>query len=276
MINNHTQLETGHAHIHLLFPEKVDNVLKERYHALLSIQEKDKYNKLKNPKVKNQYLLTRGLVRTILPHYLEVKPQEISFSYNEHGKPELVINQNQPNIRFNISHTEGLISLAVTLENDIGIDVEDTTRKNTTIDIARRFFSISEVENLQKTPKDEQNSRFFDFWTLKEAYIKARGTGLTLPLSKFSFTLEETVIAQNHVVKEKSTSIVPPLCSKGEGGFPHDFEQLQESEPKVFFEPELNDDSSLWSFWLSSPTEKHRLALAMKTPSLSVTLIDIR
>src|SRR4029078_6585429 len=73
---------------------------------------------------------------------------------------------------------------------DVGVDVEDRTRKGETVQIADRFFSPVEVAALRALPEERQRERFFDYWTLKEAYIKARGMGLAIPLDQFSFLLE--------------------------------------------------------------------------------------
>ena len=93
-----------------------------------------------------------------------------------------------PDLRFNLSHTDGLIACAVTIGREVGVDVEHIQRR-LTHDVAGRFFAPREVDDLKALPEDEQQRVFFDYWTLKEAYIKARGFGLALPLGDFAFTL---------------------------------------------------------------------------------------
>ncbi len=93
-----------------------------------------------------------------------------------------------PDLRFNISHTDGLIACAVTIGREVGVDVEHVGRR-LTHDVAGRFFAPREVADLRALPDDEQQRVFFDYWTLKEAYIKARGFGLALPLGDFAFKL---------------------------------------------------------------------------------------
>ena len=98
-------------------------------------------------------------------------------------------------LRFNLSHTDGLVVCLVAVEREIGVDVEHTARAGSVgIEIAERFSSPSEVAELRSLPFADQRSRFFDYWTLKEAYIKARGLGLHLPLDQFSFHLGLTPV----------------------------------------------------------------------------------
>ena len=103
-----------------------------------------------------------------------------------------------PDLRFNISHTDGLIACAVTIGREVGVDVEHINR-HLTHDVADRFFAPREVADLQSLPDEEQQRVFFDYWTLKEAYIKARGFGLALPLGDFAFTLQSAESAGDHV-----------------------------------------------------------------------------
>jgi 4'-phosphopantetheinyl transferase len=95
-----------------------------------------------------------------------------------------------PGLRFNLSHKPGRITCLIGCDREVGVDVEDlsASRKHL-LNIADRFFSPSEAATLQKLPVGQQLNRFFELWTLKESYIKARGRGLSLGLSKFSFTV---------------------------------------------------------------------------------------
>lgn len=119
------------------------------------------------------------LIRYCLCEYYGYKNSEISFKTNKYGKPFLENN----NIKFNISHAGDWV-VGVLSNYDIGIDIE----KITPIDfqIAKRFFSKLEYDNLFKLPQDLMLGRFFDYWSFKESYIKARGKGLSIPLDSFS------------------------------------------------------------------------------------------
>ena len=107
-----------------------------------------------------------------------------------HGRPEILdAPPGTPDLRFNISHTDGLIACAVTIGREVGVDVEHIGR-HLTHDVAGRFFAADEVTDLRGLPFEDQQRVFFDYWTLKEAYIKARGFGLALPLGEFRLQAE--------------------------------------------------------------------------------------
>lgn len=91
-------------------------------------------------------------------------------------------------LRFNLAHTQGLVAMAVTLHHDVGIDVEPRTDRVSVLDVARRFFSPQEVAALEGLPIGQRAEAFLDYWTLKEAYVKATGLGLRAPLRRFWFT----------------------------------------------------------------------------------------
>jgi len=111
--------------------------------------------------------------------------------------------------------------------HEVGIDVEELTREHFELDV-RRFFSVAEIRALEALPQAEQRSRFFDYWTLKEAYVKARGMGLSLPLDCFSM----------HIAKERP--------------------------PTIEFAPSAADEASAWQFVQFDPSPRHRMALAIR------------
>ncbi len=125
----------------------------------------------------------------MLSRYADVAPRDWPFRIDEHGRPELAARPaGTPDLRFNVSHTNGLVACAVTVGREVGVDVEHTGRR-LVHDVAERFFSPREVADLRACPAADQPVVFFDYWTLKESYIKARGLGLALPLRQFSFLL---------------------------------------------------------------------------------------
>ena len=198
------------------------------YRALLSADEHERMARLVFERDRRRFLVTRALVRTMLSRYANVAPAAWSFIANVHGRPEILDRpRGVPDLRFNVSHTEGLIACAVTIGREVGVDVEHIGRR-LTHDVAGRFFAPQEVSDLHALPADEQEKVFFDYWTLKEAYIKARGFGLALPLADFAFTLS------------------PP------------------SPPRITFDPSLDDDPATWQFFQDWPTPQHRLAVAVR------------
>ena len=198
------------------------------YRALLSPDEHDRMARLVFERDRRRFLLTRALVRTTLSRYAHVPPAGWSFIANVQGRPEILDRpRGVPDLRFNLSHTDGLIACAVTIGREVGVDVEHIGRR-LTHDVAGRFFAPREVSDLKRLPDDEQHRVFFDYWTLKEAYIKARGFGLALPLADFAFQLSPS------------------------------------SSPRISFEPSLEDDPATWQFFQDWPTPQHRLALAIR------------
>ena len=200
----------------------------ESYKGLMSEDEHARMARFVFDRDRRAFLLTRALVRTMLSRYAPIAPADWKFIANVHGRPEILDRPaGVPDLRFNISHTDGLIACAVTIGREVGVDVEHVGRR-LEHDVASRFFAPAEVTDLQALPADEQPRVFFDYWTLKEAYIKARGFGLALPLADFAFKLQ------------------PP------------------NSPAIAFEPSLDDDPATWQFLQHWPTPKHRLALAVR------------
>jgi 4'-phosphopantetheinyl transferase len=130
------------------------------------------------------------MVRTVLSQYAEVQPREWRFAVGEYGKPSIAAKHvSARGIEFNVSHTDGLVVMGVACGRAIGVDVENVKTQRAALEIADRFFAREEVEALRALPPQEQPRKFFEYWTLKEAYIKARGLGLAIPLDRFWFGL---------------------------------------------------------------------------------------
>jgi len=151
---------------------------------------------------RNRFIVARGSLRTILGLYLSRKPAELDFCYSQYGKPSLSANRSVPpavaggfgaaaanDISFNQSHANELVLIAVTRDRQIGVDIEFIRPESASHGIAERFFSSQEVNALRALPVDMQSEAFFNCWTRKEAYIKARGEGMSLPLDQFNVSL---------------------------------------------------------------------------------------
>jgi 4'-phosphopantetheinyl transferase len=222
-------LPADKAHLWYVLPDELrDPALLAEYAELLTPEEAEQHMRFRFPEGRHEYLVTRALVRGVLSQYAPVLPKDWTFVRNAHGRPEIAGPGGVPRIRFNLSNTRGLIVCLVALDRDVGVDVEDTTRRGETVAVADRFFSPMEAAELRSLPEWRQRDRFFDYWTLKEAYIKARGMGLAIPLDHFSFYLQE-----------------PGSIS-------------------ISFAPELLDDPETWHFTLRSLTATHRLATAIR------------
>jgi 4'-phosphopantetheinyl transferase len=154
----------------------------------LSDDELARRERILHPRALAEFLAGRRLVRELLGRLLGVAPAELRLVANRYGALALDPDTHGRRWCFNLSHTDGLLALAVA-ESSIGVDVEDVTRPGRTVELADRFFAPSEIAALHALPEAGRRARFFDLWTLKEAYIKARGMGLAIPLADFAFTL---------------------------------------------------------------------------------------
>ena len=155
----------------------------------LAADEQARADRFYFQKDRDHFIVARGVLRAILGIYLNRTPQSLAFDYNSHGKPALALPTHDDDIRFNISHSHGVALYAVTRGRELGIDVERIRRDLEVAEIAGRFFSRREVAVLRALPTDSQRTAFFLGWTRKEAYIKARGDGLSIPLDQFDVSL---------------------------------------------------------------------------------------
>jgi 4'-phosphopantetheinyl transferase len=207
-------LTFGEIHLWLAFYDGIDGSLYAAYRELLNPVEKEQELQFHFANDQHRYLITRALVRTVLSRYVSIHPKEWIFSTNSYGRPEIVNAQARDlYLSFNISHADSLIVLGITKCRAIGVDVENFQTREALIDIAEHYFAPQEVAALSAMPSDEQQYRFFEYWTFKESYTKARGMGLLLPLDKFSFHFRD------------------------------------DSTVEIAIHPELVDDAARWQFW---------------------------
>jgi 4'-phosphopantetheinyl transferase len=200
----------------------------QHYRTLLSDDEIERCDRFVHEADRTRFVIARTLVRTMLSEYVPRDPRDWRFRIAEYGRPELAeLPPGAPDLRFNLSHTPGLVACAVTVGRDVGVDVENVNR-TLTHQVPERFFSPQEVADLRALPHEEQQLVFFDYWTLKESYIKARGLGLALPLGQFTFI--------------RRAGSAPTIC----------------------FAPELHDDAATWQFAQFWPTRDHRMAVAVR------------
>ncbi len=166
-----------------------DELLLSRYDALLSTDERATQGRFVFARDRRRYLVTRALVRTVLSRYARVPPEAWRFSAGPHGRPAISAPMPAPALEFNISHSGELVMLGVTSGRTLGIDTESTARRPANIDGLDRYFAPEESAALLALPAQARPRRFFELWTLKESYIKARGLGLAIALDAFRFEL---------------------------------------------------------------------------------------
>jgi len=178
-------LVAGEVHVWRIGLEQTDDQL-ERFRRTLATEELDRAGRFRFDRLQKHFLASRGFLRHVLARYLETKPGDLRFAYNDYGKPSLAGEQS---LRFNMSHSHEVALLAVTRDAAVGVDVEHVRANFASEDIAKRFFSRLEVETFCSLPEEEKVRAFFRCWARKEAYIKAIGKGLSEPLDGFDVTL---------------------------------------------------------------------------------------
>lgn len=213
-------------HLWLLADDaSIDSCLLEEFRRLLTADERRREHSYRFRKDQRRYLITRGLVRTVLSRYCQVMPHEWLFTHNAHGRPAIANDEPAAKeISFNISHTAGLMVVGVTRCPALGVDAEYIRQRPAAARLAERFFSSSEVAALRALPVEQQSQRFAEYWTLKESYIKACGRGLSIPLDVCSFSIRDAGMS---------------ACVQAQ----------------------VADAAVSWEFWLLRPTAAHVVAV---------------
>jgi 4'-phosphopantetheinyl transferase len=158
--------------------------------AILSPDEQAKAARFHFAKDRNHYIVARGILRTLLGGYLQSDPRSLRFSYNAYGKPALDRTAHHEDVRFNLAHSHGLALCAFAPGREVGIDVEYMKPDIDVVQVARHSFSPGEQAALHALPPEDRLQGFYNGWTRKEAYIKARGMGVSLRLDRFDVSLK--------------------------------------------------------------------------------------
>ncbi len=196
--------------------------------ALLSADELARTRRFRRPEDRLLFSQAHIAVRQTLSRYAPIPPQDWRFEAGEYGRPEVANLDAPEGLRFNLSHTPGMLAIVVNRSFDAGVDTEGIGRVGDLAAMARTSFSDAEQVALLALPSAEQLRRFTQTWTLKESFIKAMGTGLTTPLRSFSFD----------------------LSTPGSIGFD--------------CAPALDSNPSAWSFSLNQTSSDHVLATASR------------
>ena len=183
-------LASAEAHVWRASLEQPVKVVESLY-QMLSPDEQARANRFHFDKDRRHFIIARACWRKLLGQYLGIEPAELRFAYGEYGKPHLApaMLDHSEKMKFNLAHAGGLAVYAFTRLGEIGVDLERIKPEFAGDDIARRFFSPAEVDSFDRQPADARALAFFNCWTRKEAFIKAKGMGLSLPLDQFDVTL---------------------------------------------------------------------------------------
>ena len=194
---------------------------------LLSVDERIRADRFMFERHRRQYIFAHAMLRLALSQAApNVAPTDWSFGAGRYGRPFVAAPATSTALHFSLSHADGCVACVVSGHETVGVDVETVSRRVAPLSTALRFFAPEEVETLRGLPEPAAIERFFDYWTLKEAYVKARGIGLLLPLDQFSMLIR------------------------------------QDGSIGIAFAPGFADDALRWSFIKDSPSPHHRLAVA--------------
>ena len=186
-----------------------------QWEILLSSDERERALRFHFPLHRRRFAATHGFLRIVLGGYLYTDPKTLCFRYSDKGKPSLGGMHATSPLRFNLSHSENVVLLAVTLGREIGVDVEYMRPDLELEAIAHRFFSAAERESFDTIPLAQKRVAFFNCWSRKEAFIKAKGDGLSLPLDQFDVSLTPgapaEILATRPDASEKACWSLRPL-----------------------------------------------------------------
>jgi 4'-phosphopantetheinyl transferase len=195
--------------------------------AMLSSAERQRAGCFVFERHRRQYIFAHGLLRVALSCFVpDVKPSNWCFVANRYGRPYVAAPAIGQAVYFSISHTDGCVACVVSDCEAVGVDVEEIRERQSLWAIAQSNFSPEEIGALRALTPENMADRFFDYWTLKEAYLKARGTGMNLPLNQFSM-----LVSSDHKIS-------------------------------IRFAAGIAGDSRRWRFMTYSPSARHRLAVA--------------
>jgi 4'-phosphopantetheinyl transferase len=250
--NPGTELEmmqpTGQVHLRwTMVEESGDESLDTRFLAILSAEERARYQRFRFDRDRRLYLAAHTLLRFTLSEFGDQPPEDWAFGANEHGKPFLDPGFGDPPLHFNLTHAAGLAACVVARGVEVGVDAESIHRK-TEPGLSGRFFAPKEQAQLEGLAGEPRQRTFFDIWTLKESYIKGRGIGMALPRRSVAFALPT------------------------------------DDRDTIGFTPPPGDPSGDWRFFRFRPDPHHTLAVAVNQPpdteprvgsSSAVTLADL-
>jgi 4'-phosphopantetheinyl transferase len=224
--NQPTSLAPGDVHVWYRFTDSLDDDAVQAEVAQLSPDEGARCQRFVFRRDRRDFAAGHALLRRVLSMYDDVRPDAWTFVAAGNGKPSLAQEPGAPPLAFNLSHTQGLVACAVARDAEVGVDVECVERVTDGRDVAERYFSAAELAQLDACPEEQRAARFIELWTLKEAYLKAIGSGLARPLDTFAFSFDDA------------------------GG--------------LGFNARPDGSPATWTFALFAPSPRHRLALAAR------------
>jgi 4'-phosphopantetheinyl transferase len=205
----------------------------------LSVEERSRHDRFVSASQRRDFAVAHALLRRCLSAHGDREPCQWRFVDGPYGKPSLTPEDiARTRLAFNLAHTNGLVACVVSRDVPVGVDVEDINRRTDALAVGSRFFSTSEAAALSQVPACDRHTRCIELWTLKEAFVKAIGEGLSCPLHEFSFTFGD-----------------PPSLG---------FEWVRQTSP------------AFWCFALFAPSDGHRMAIAVGPNTDQRLTLDVR
>jgi 4'-phosphopantetheinyl transferase len=229
-------IKKNEIHLWMIKPDEINfSDFRSKFKCLLNKDELEKSESYLLVSDNLNYFISKCFVKHLLSRYLNIEAIDLLFRLGGMGKPEVV---NDKGVKFNLSHTKGLIVCALSLDKNIGCDVEYTRiKKNTTL-IAENCFSKAENNYLYHLPCNQRAERFLDLWVLRESYIKAKGQCLGLNMDEFSFTIGKPFL------DHKNDNI------------------------RLSFSSKITDKSENWYSTLIYPSNEHRIAISVDNETI--------
>ena len=223
---------------HVRLDEALDPMSLEECRRWLSTDELERLQRFTHVEARRQFLVGRALLRGTLSRYTGRDPRALEFRYNSYGKPTLKTPA-EPPLEFSVSHTRGLVVCAVAACGRWGWTWNVQRTVSNPLEFARRFFAAAEAAELASLPAARRKAAFLEFWTLREAFVKARGVGLMTAPADFAFSLS------------------------GPG------------EARVSFNNSSEETPENWRFYRFCPVTDYRAALAVARPASERPVITI-
>ncbi len=177
---------------YLLHSEITNTSLFDKYRSLLAAEERQRIDSLVFQRHRRERLMARAMLRKALSDLTGLNPLIWQFRTNMYGRPEIEAPSEYRNLKFSVSHAGGLIACLLGWHREVGLDIEPIRRIEGMLNIADQHFAISETDSLRTLLGDQRCRRFLELWTLKESYLKARGSGLLTPLREVAFLIKES------------------------------------------------------------------------------------
>ena len=180
----------GQAEVHLwVVPLVISAEESSYFKSILSLDEQERAGRFRKSRDAQRYVAARGTLRSLLGAYLTIEPDRLQFVYDAFGKPRLAGEEPLTSMKFSVSHSADLALFGFARGHKNGVDVERIRPDINIEDLAARYFSPNEFKKLRSLPADQRREAFYCGWTRKEAYLKGRGEGLSVPLERVEVSL---------------------------------------------------------------------------------------